>query len=223
MIISGFLLLLILLLSTTLKVNADCSKQNFCGTDCYMCFKGSVNDFEKVPNVTKFLIIDSIPIDSLSSNLLSRFQNLNGLLIQNCNVSFINKNTFKIHKKLKTLGLSGNSLKKLRTNSFQGLNSLTTLNVGRNKIKCIEHDFFKKTLRKLKTLILWDNELNCFNFKALNHQRDLTMIYMRGNSNFRCQNSFEQYSRKRRIKLDNFQWKNYKIKDTMGPDSECSI
>lgn len=215
--ISGLLLLLILLLSTSSKVNAKCIKLN---PREYECCAGNIFDFKKVPNNTYRLDIDFMPIKRLKPNLLSRFQDLKFLKITNGQIVSIDDNTFSNNKNLQWLQLHKNFIKNLKTNQFQGLNSLTILNFGENNINHIECDLFEKTLPNLELLNLSHNNLSCFNFNFGN-QKNLIAVDLRDNKEFKCPNALMKYMNERNKKLLYSQELD-KIEDTLESDSDCS-
>lgn len=216
-IVSGLLYLLLILLLTRNETNADCSKKKIRN---YQCDGGSVDDLQKVSNDTEQLSIDYMSINKLTSNLLSRFKNLTILKIRNSQISSIDDNTFLNNKKLKVLFFNYNLLSKLRTKAFQGLDSLLALHLSDNKIDCIEPDFFNKTTPNLKILVLSRNKLGCFNFNALDNQKNLTTIDLMENSDFKCLKALEKYTKKRKVQLS-YSEKMNDNQESMGPNSPC--
>lgn len=213
-IISGLLLLLILL-NFNRKANAECSKED---TNYYSCREGSVADLEKVPDDVTLLEIESMPMESLTPKIMSRFSNLKYLSIIKSSISFIENNTFSNNTQLKQIILKEiHSFTKLQTNAFLGLDSLNVLNIIDAGINCIEQDFFNKTLPNLEKLILMQTDLVCFNFNALDNQKNLTKIFMPMNEDFKCRNAVKKYANDRKIEIV----ANDGTEDTTGPDSPC--
>lgn len=196
-IVSGLLFLLILISTSSQSAKAECYLED----DHYHCEGGSINDLKKVAGNIKNLMINFMRIESLTSNIMSRFKELEYLTITNCHVSSLDNNTFSNNKKLKTINLFNNLIRKLQTNAFQGLDSLIKLDVGYNHIYCIEKDLFNKTLPNLEELNLEHNRLGCFNFNALQNQKNLLKIDIQDNVDFKCLDALKKYTNGRKIKL----------------------
>lgn len=181
------LLLLLLLLATGSRSNAQCTrlpKKN--STIDYDC-KGV--DIEKLvdnlPNNTQIIRIKNTVIDRLESRHLSPFIKLSTLIIMNCTIKYIEDRTFYYNKNLTSLYLSNNQLENLRALAFEGLHSLKNMIVINDKIKLVEDDVFHDKLQ-LVHLDLSNNQLIYFDTKTLSKLNNLKTINLKNNPDFNC-------------------------------------
>lgn len=91
----------------------------------------------------KVVDIDKQPYEKIPRDLASKFQNLEGLFVQESKLKSVSKLDFQPFPQLKMLSLTGNLLEQLENDMFEFTPKIYYLNLSWNLLKHIGTDFLK--------------------------------------------------------------------------------
>lgn len=87
-------------------------------------------------------------------------KHLKKLILNNCQLERVYKDSFKALENLEVLDLSSNLLRSLPNGVFDDLKSVQQIQLHNNHLKKISYDLFSG-LQTMKSLVLYDNPWNC--------------------------------------------------------------
>lgn len=147
-------------------------------------------------------------VESITSDVLDKFQNVTALVITHCQLKYIGNSTFHSLKSLVTLNLSWNKLATLSPEMFADIsNSLENLILAGNPVGSLPRGVFVG-MPQLKTIDLSDCQLKLISDGAFLSLQHLQLINLKNNSlTHLTKTVFEDYHNvTAELALDNNPW-----------------
>ena len=129
-----------------------------------------------------FLLVKSIEIRSLSSQMISRFKNLQQLQIQSIDLRFIQNGTFNGINQIRNLILTGNNfeMKSLMLENYV-MDKLENLELATNQITYLDRESFSSNLKNLVDLSLDGNLIESLEPRVFRHSAVLRSLNLERN------------------------------------------
>jgi hypothetical protein len=138
---------------------------------------GSVQKSE----IKNFFIAYSTQVDFIPLDILSEFPNLNGLMIEWCNLPIVKSGLFKEElKKIEFLYLLRNKIESIEPEAFKFLIKLKWIELSQNNLQTLPYRIFRNN-PDLFYIDLGSNKINSIHPNFFDGLKKLKLIYFTGN------------------------------------------
>ncbi|CAD6244893.1 GSCOCG00013521001-RA-CDS [Cotesia congregata] len=167
----------------------------------YVCIHGDLQDLQDVPSNTEWIEFTVSHLHQIPADAFSRFNDLKRLTFYNCQLRDISQDAFRGLDNLEWLIMSNTKMQVARAAMFKHVKNLKLLTLDSVELSYVEPEVFQILGKKLESLNLRNNDLNCLPIDDLAKMGRLKTIRIDENPWLcDCRSALENLMAKHRIR-----------------------